>query len=152
METGGFKGRSRELSQPELYAEMAATLGIAPEWIVNQFGMTELSSQFYEPTLRAALGLTALGSPSPVFPRPKLGPPWTRILIRHPNTLRPVPAGQPGLVEVVDLANVDSAVAVLTQDLGVATPDGLVLLGRAAGAEPRGCSLAADPGGDVRSD
>jgi hypothetical protein len=60
----------------------------------------------------------------------------------HPETLRPVPAGEDGLARFVDLGNVDSAVAVVTQDMVRAAGDGVLLLGRKPGAMPRGCSLA----------
>jgi hypothetical protein len=60
----------------------------------------------------------------------------------HPETLRPLPAGGDGLARFVDLGNVDSAVAVVTQDMVRAAGDGVLLLGRKPGAVPRGCSLA----------
>lgn len=135
METGGFKGRSRELPQGELYAGLAALLGLPLGQIINQYGMTELSSNFYDPVL--------LGGEA-VLPRPKQGPPWARVCIRDPETLQPVAPGEVGLIEVCDLVNLDSAVAILTQDLGRAVPGGFVVLDRAAGALPRGCSIAAD--------
>ena len=52
METGGFKGRSREVSKKELYAMFEKFLGISPARVVNEYGMTELSTQFYDQTLR----------------------------------------------------------------------------------------------------
>jgi hypothetical protein len=61
-----------------------------------------------------------------------------------PESLRPLPHGAVGLLLHVDLANLDSVLAVLTDDLGRLTPQGLHLLGRASGAEARGCSLAAE--------
>lgn len=136
METGGFKGRSRELRQPELYALMAEVLGIPPARIVNQYGMTELSSQFYEPNLRDPRYAG--------FPRPKQGAAWCRVVIRDPETLAEVPGREVGLIEVVDLANVGSCAFLLTQDLGRKVPGGFEVLGRVPGAAPRGCSIAAD--------
>ena len=53
METGGFKGRSRELSRDELHGAIETRLGVPRARIVNQYGMSELGSQFYEPCLRA---------------------------------------------------------------------------------------------------
>lgn len=135
METGGFKGRSRELPPADLYAGLADLLGLPPDRMVNQYGMTELTSNFYDPVLRG--GRAAL-------PRAKQGPPWARVCIRDPETLRPVPAGAVGLIEVCDLANLGSACAILTQDLGREAEGGFVVLGRAPGAVPRGCSIAAD--------
>ncbi len=52
--------------------------------------------------------------------------------------------GRPGLLAHFDLANLGSVSAVLTEDVGVGEPGGFRLLGRAAGAEPRGCSIAMD--------
>lgn len=147
LETGGFKGRAREVPQPELYAAMAATLGIPVPLIVNQYGMTELSSQFYDPGLRAvpeALSSPVFGATAARFPRAKQGMPWSRVLIRHPETMAIQPEGETGLIQAVDLANLDSAFAILTQDLGRAAPGGFHMLGRAPGAVPRGCSIAAD--------
>jgi hypothetical protein len=61
-----------------------------------------------------------------------------------PITLAPVPAGEVGLARFVDLANVDSAVAIVTRDRIRARDGGIELLGREPGAPPRGCSLAVD--------
>ena len=58
--------------------------------------------------------------------------------------LAPVPEGSVGLARIEDLANVDSAVAVLAQDRVRKVPGGVELLGRAPGAPPRGCSIAID--------
>ncbi|MEX2526984.1 MAG: long-chain fatty acid--CoA ligase [Gemmatimonadota bacterium] len=132
METGGFKGRSREVSREDLYSALEERLGIPTVRMVNEYGMTELLSQFYEPTL-------VPGDPGPS--RRHVAPPWLRTQILHPETLEPVPPGEPGLLSHLDLANLDSVACVLTEDLGVAAGDGFRLLGRAIGAEPRGCSL-----------
>lgn len=132
METGGFKGRSREVSREELYGGLEERLSIPSLRMVNEYGMTELLSQFYEPTM-------VPGDPGP--PRRHVGPPWLRTQILHPERLEPVGPGEPGLLCHLDLANLDSVARVLTEDLGVAFGDGFRLLGRAPGAEPRGCSL-----------
>lgn len=137
METGGFKGRSREVPRAELYDGLSRTLGIAPERMVNEYGMTELLSQFYEPVLRPAYG----GGGGPEA-RWHVGPPWVRTQILDPETLGPVPEGTPGLLCHHDLANLGSVAAVLTEDRGVAVGPGFRVLGRTPGAEPRGCSLA----------
>lgn len=132
METGGFKGRARERPREALYAELGARLGVPAERIVNQYGMTELGSQFYD---------SVLARPGP---RRKLAPPWTRVQIVDPASGAPLPAGETGLVRILDLANTGSVAAVETADLGRAVADGFEVLGRAAGAETRGCSVAAD--------
>jgi hypothetical protein len=70
-------------------------------------------------------------------------PPWTRVQIISPETGRVVGNGETGLIRVFDLANVYSVMAIQTEDLGVCSSDGFALAGRAAMAEPRGCSLMA---------
>jgi hypothetical protein len=60
------------------------------------------------------------------------------------KTLEPVPAGDVGLLRHFDLANLGSVIAVQTEDLGRIDDGALVLLGRASGARPRGCSIALD--------
>lgn len=137
METGGFKGRSRALDRPEFYASLSAAHGIIPEAIVNEYGMTELLSQFYD-------GPVAATTDAGLEARRHVPPPWVRTRVLDPNTLVPVPIGEPGLLCHFDLANAGSVMAVLTEDLGVAFEDGFRVLGRVQGAEPRGCSLAMD--------
>lgn len=137
MQTGGYKGRTREVPAAELRAQAAATFSVDPRAIVSEYGMTELSSQAYEGSLRAQLGLTG-GTPENVL----VTPPWMRITPVDPATLAPVLPGEEGIARVVDLANIDSAVAIQTQDRVRAVAGGVTLLGRLPGAPPRGCSLA----------
>lgn len=134
METGGFKGRSRVVPRDQLYASLAEALGVPERRIVNEYGMTELLSQFYEPVLRAEEG----GG------RRHVPPPWVRTRVLDPSTLEPLPPGRTGLLCHLDLANAGSVSAVLTEDLGVEVSGGFRVLGRAEGAEARGCSLAMD--------
>lgn len=141
METGGYKGRSRELGRAELYAAVEERLGLPAPAVVNEYGMTELLSQFYEPVLREDGGGGATGDPAT---RRLRAPPWVRTRILDPTTLEPVEPGEPGLLCHVDLANAGSVAAVLTEDVGVRRGDGFRVLGRAEDAEPRGCSLAMD--------
>jgi hypothetical protein len=70
-------------------------------------------------------------------------PPWAKVQIISPETGREVAEGEAGLVKILDLANVWSAMSIQTEDLGVRHGNGFELLGRAAMAEPRGCSLMA---------
>jgi hypothetical protein len=135
METGGFKGRSREVPRDELYRRLEEGLGIPQGRMVNEYGMTELLSQMYEPVLSSA--------DLPPGRRVHRAPPWLGIQVLDPETLEPRPRGEVGLLAFMDLANVGSVSAVLTEDLGhLDSRGGLRLLGRAPGAEPRGCSLA----------
>ena len=132
FDTGGFKGRSRELTRVELAQRLERHLGIAPDRIVREYGMTELTSHFYTAALRG-------GDPE-LFE----GPPWLKARVVDPETLEERPAGQPGVLAIFDLANVGSAVHLLTQDLGVVHGERFRLLGRASGADLRGCSLTVE--------
>jgi hypothetical protein len=136
MQTGGFKGRSREVPRPGLYAAIERRLGVAVDWCVNEYGMTEMSSQFYD---------GVAGRAGPVEARRYRGPGWVRTRAYDPETLEPVPDGAVGVLRHWDLANVDSVMALQTADLGRVLPGGgFELLGRARGAEARGCSIAMD--------
>jgi hypothetical protein len=144
LETGGYKGRSRSLPKSELHKLITRRLGIPCSHIVCEYGMSELSSQAYDGT---ALPEAARAHKTPA--RDWHGterrlfhfPPWTRVQIISPETGREVQAGQTGLIRVFDLANVYSVMAVQTEDLGARRGRGFELIGRAALAEPRGCSL-----------
>jgi len=133
METGGFKGRSRALPRDELHAWIGDRLGVPAARVVNQYGMTELGSQFYDSVLR-----------EPAAPRRKLAPPWTRVRLLAPGGDEEVSAGETGRIAILDLANTGSVCALETADLGRAVGDGFEVLGREPGAEERGCSIAAD--------
>ena len=128
LETGGFKGRSREISQAGLYAQLARTFSLRNVDIYNEYGMSELSSQAYA---HGAGGLHQT-------------PPWARVLVCDPATGCEVRVGQRGLVRWIDLANIDSVLAVQTLDLAERTPRGFRLMGRLPRTEPRGCSLGAE--------
>jgi hypothetical protein len=128
METGGYKGSGRNISRAELYAMFADKLGIAATDIYNEYGMTELSSQFY------ACGPQGLHR----------GPFWARAVVVDPVTLEEVGEGGTGIVLIYDAANVGSVVGIRTQDLAIKRGDTFELLGRDPSALPRGCSRAAD--------
>ena len=135
MDTGGYKGRGRRFDPDELRAAYGERLGL-PAWAcVNEYGMTELLSQYYDTSLRDR---TAASPPR------KRGPGWLRSVAVDPETLDPLPPGHSGVLRHVDLANLHSVAAVQTEDLGAVDGRGLVLEGRAAGAPPRGCSIAMD--------
>ena len=130
LETGGYKGRSRELPKAELHDLITARLGVPPQAIVCEYGMSELSSQAYS--------LIANHSALPFR-----FPPWARALVISPESGREVADGETGLLRILDLANVRSVLAIQTEDLAVRRSDGFDLLGRATQAEARGCSLMA---------
>lgn len=140
METGGFKGRSRAIPRDELYRRLDSSLGLPQECMVNEYGMTELLSQMYEPVLADPDSGTGEGTGEG---RAHRAPPWLGVQVLDPETLDPLPRGEVGLLSFMDLANVGSVSAILTEDLGrLDAQGGLHLKGRATGAEPRGCSLA----------
>ncbi len=128
METGGYKGSGRDISRAELYTMIEDKLGIASGDIFNEYGMTELSSQFYA---RGPHGLHQ-------------GPPWVRAVVADPVTLTDVAEGETGIVLIWDAANVGSVTGIRTQDLAIRRGDTFELLGRDPSALPRGCSRAAD--------
>ena len=128
VETGGFKGRTREVPRDELYALFGSRLGVSPEYCFSEYGMSEMASQFY------GRGL------DPV----KRGPFWVRTRTIDPETGDDAPPGAPGLLRHYDLANFNSVQALQTQDLGTLTDGGFVLHGRAPDAEVRGCSLTVE--------
>ena len=133
METGGFKGRSRVVERAALYGEASARLGVPVASIVAEYGMTELSSQYYD----------GPASRSRIEPRVKVAPPWLRAIVVDGDG-RALPEAVVGAVRHVDLANRGSVAAIETEDLGALVEGGLVLLGREQGAELRGCSLDAE--------
>ena len=139
FETGGFKGRVRELQREELLGRVHRLLGLPSEAVVREYGMTELTGHFYTDVLRGG------------HPDRFVVPPFMRVRMLEPETLTEVPAGEPGLVSFFDLSNVGSAIHVITQDLGILDSPrsekdatGFFLLGRATDAQLRGCSLTAE--------
>ncbi len=139
METGGFKGRSREVSREELYAGISSAHGLERSSIVNEYGMTEMLSQFYEPVL-----LDPRMQEGALEERRHVPPPWVRTRVLDPATLEECEVGEVGVLCHFDLANLGSVCALLTEDLGRADRVGFELLGRVRGSSPRGCSLAVE--------
>jgi hypothetical protein len=138
FETGGSKGREREVSRSDLLPRVGKRLGLSPMAVVSEYGMTELTSQCYSPNIlwRQA--------PDPNESPLLAAPPWVRVRILDPDRLEEVRVGTEGLVAVYDLANVGSALAVLTEDLGRREEHGFRVLGRVNGADLRGCSLTVE--------
>lgn len=130
MQTGGFKGRSRAIEPEALRRAIAERYGVAEASIVEEYGMTELSSQMYQLTLRG------------VAHRRFWVPGWVRATVRDTETLAELSEGEAGILRIDDAANLDSVCAIQTSDLAVVRDGAIELLGRASGATPRGCSLA----------
>ena len=134
METGGFKGKMKEVSKSELYAACRERLGIKKNFCFGEYGMTELSSQCYDAVLPGS-------SESLKFQRYFKSPPWLKTLVIDPLTEKEAKRGKIGLLRHFDLANRGSVLAVQTQDRGRLVGDGFELLGRAKKSGLRGCSL-----------
>ena len=128
LETGGFKGSDREISKAELYGRFARHFGLSAQDVINEYGMCELSSQFYT---------TGLGGVHQ-------GGAWIRALVVSPETGEEVAIGQAGTLRIFDLANLGSSLAIQTADIAIRRERGFELLGRAPSATPRGCSRMAD--------
>jgi hypothetical protein len=124
METGGYKGRTRALTKAQLRLMLSKFLGVPSREVLGEYGMSELSSQAYDNAQGAFYF-----------------PPWARAQVISSETGREVGEGETGLLRIFDLANIGSVMAVQTEDLAVRRGEGFELLGRASGAEPRGCSL-----------
>ncbi len=137
LDAGGFKGRSREVTREEFVRACGEILGVGKNYSVNLLGMTEMSSQFYDSTLRDfQKGLRASGA--------KINPPWTKTVVVNPDTLEPLPDGETGLLKHFDLANRGHILAIQTDDLGRRTPEGFEVFGRSKEGSVRGCSLTID--------
>jgi hypothetical protein len=131
LDTGGYKGHSRELPLDEFYAGLSAAFGVPRERCINMYGMTELSTQLYD-------------DGNAQVPSVKTGPHWLRSRLVDPLTGREVQRGERGVLVHCDLASFNSVTSILTEDVGVAAGDGFLLLGRAEGAQAKGCSLAVE--------
>jgi len=124
METGGMKGRRKEMIREELHHRLQEGFGLAE--IHSEYGMTELLSQAY------SLGKGRFNTP-----------PWMKIRIRDTeDPLTSQTIGQTGGINVIDLANLNSCSFIATQDLGKLHLDGsLEILGRFDHSDIRGCNL-----------
>lgn len=131
FDTGGFKGQSRELGPDEFYDQLSAAFGVARGDCINMYGMTELSTQFYD-----------WGNET--CPSVKSGPHWIRSRVINPLTGQDVPRGDTGVLAHCDLAHFNIVTTILTEDAGIEVDDGFLLLGRADGAEAQGCSMAVE--------
>ena len=126
METGGMKGRRKELIRKELHEQLKR--GFCLQHIHSEYGMTELLSQAY------SLGDSLFECP-----------PWMKILVRDTeDPLSLLPKGKTGGINVIDLANVNSCSFIATQDLGKLYESGkFEVLGRFDHSDIRGCNLMA---------
>lgn len=124
METGGMKGRRKELIREELHTILADGFGV--NCIHSEYGMTELLSQAYS---------KGAGVYAPA--------PWMKIMVRDPHDpFRYLVDGRTGGLNIIDLANIDSCAFIQTQDLGRKSAENTFeVLGRFDHSELRGCNL-----------
>ncbi len=124
METGGMKGKRKEMIREELHEQLKAGFGVPH--IHSEYGMTELLSQGY------SKGEGLFYSPN-----------WMKVLIRDTNDpLSLIDDKKTGAINVIDLANYYSCSFIATQDLGKYHPDGsFEILGRFDNSDIRGCNL-----------
>jgi phenylacetate-coenzyme A ligase PaaK-like adenylate-forming protein len=124
METGGMKGKRKEMIREEVHQELCIGFGVKS--IHSEYGMTELLSQAY------SLGEGIFECPS-----------WMQILVRDTeDALSYVREGKTGGINVIDLANINSCSFIATQDLGKKYPNGsFEVLGRFDHSDIRGCNL-----------
>jgi hypothetical protein len=124
METGGMKGRRKEIIREEVHQKLKAAFEL--ETIHSEYGMTELFSQAYSP----GEGI--------FYPAP-----WMKVLIRETEDPFAMSSHQKtGGINIIDLANTHSCAFIATEDLGKTYPDGsFEVLGRFDTAEIRGCNL-----------
>ena len=123
METGGMKGKRKELIRAELHQLLGKGFGV--DKIHSEYGMTELLSQGYS-------------NGDGVFKTP----PWMKILARDTeDPLSLLPEGKSGGLNIIDLANLHSCSFIATQDLGRVTTDSFEVIGRFDHSDVRGCNL-----------
>ena len=124
METGGMKGKRKELIREELHNILCDGFGVSK--IHSEYGMTELLSQAYS-------------KGNGIFECP----PWMKILTRDTeDALSILPEGKSGGINVIDLANINSCSFIATQDLGKTYKNGsFEVLGRFDSSDIRGCNL-----------
>lgn len=123
VETGGMKGRRKELVREELHAQLKQYLDVGD--IQSEYGMTELLSQAYAKDngrFRC--------------------PPWMKVLVRNPNNPLDIQAYGTGCLNIIDLANKNSCAFIGTDDLGRVYSDRTFeVIGRVDSSEVRGCNL-----------
>ncbi|MBT3871734.1 MAG: acyl transferase [Flavobacteriaceae bacterium] len=123
METGGMKGRRKEMVKEELQESLKKGFGVAT--IYSEYGMTELLSQAYS-------------KENGIFNCP----PWMKILTRDTEDAQTLVFNKTGGINVIDLANINSCSFIATQDLGKVQEDGsFEILGRFDDSNIRGCNL-----------
>ena len=123
METGGMKGRRKELTRAEVHSIIGKGFGV--DKVHSEYGMTELLSQAY------SLGEGRFSCP-----------PWMKVLVRDEDDPLTIRESGRGVLNVIDLANVHSCSFIATDDVGIVYEDGsFEVWGRLDNSDIRGCSL-----------
>ena len=123
IETGGMKGRRKEITKEELHKKL--TLGLNQKDIFSEYGMTELLSQAYSKSKQT-------------FQSPR----WMKIIIRDLNDpFKHLKKNRIGGINIIDLANLNSCAFIATEDLGKKVENGFQVTGRIERSEQRGCNL-----------
>lgn len=128
LETGGYKGKKTTITKNSFYSKISKNFCIPTDNIINEYSMTELSSQFYSNGLN----------------RTHKSAHWLKTRVVIPGQNDEVADGEKGLLAIYDLANLGSSVAIMTGDVAIKRGEDFELVGREKTLTPRGCSLAAE--------
>lgn len=123
METGGMKGRKKEMTKDEVYSALKTAFGVSE--IHSEYGMTELLSQAYSTKDKI-----------------HICPPWMKVFVRDEEDPFNIKTSGRGVINIVDLANINSCSFIATDDVGEVFEDGsFKIFGRLDNSDLRGCSL-----------
>ena len=128
LETGGYKGMKKSVNKDTFYAEISELFNLPIDKIINEYSMTELSSQFY------SFGLDHTHKSAH----------WLKAKVVIPGKNTEAQDGEKGILAIYDLANLGSSVAIMTGDIAIKKGNEFELVGRDETLTPRGCSLAAE--------
>ncbi|WP_267716708.1 hypothetical protein [Streptomyces sp. CoH17] len=138
VDTGGFKGLATPLTREQMIKRAWVHFGISSPYCINEYGMSEMSSQFWTPSL-VHEGDKFVNQCSEKWERPS----WVRVKTVDPVTLQDDPDG---VLVIYDLANMWSNACLMTQDQATISKDGTHIsdMRRAPGAVAKGCSITAE--------
>ena len=134
MDTGGVKGLSDDISRNELLNEFSSVFNIDKRNIINEYGMTELFSQYYSMNHYDFVNNNEIDFGL-------YSSPWLKYLVVDPKDFRILDEGEKGIICHYDLLNISSVFALMTEDIGYIKNNRLYLEGRSKDADIRGCSL-----------
>jgi hypothetical protein len=143
---GGYRGRFGPMTRDDYYELVQGILGVSSDWCVNVLGEGETASNYFDDTLRR----TVLGLPK----RERIKPahPWSRVRCVSTEDLSTLPDGKIGLVQIFDLANVPTVLAVMSDDLGWTKFGGVEMVGRAMVENGRVVQMPDEPPAGMMGD